>query len=226
MKIGYIILSRYNSRRLPGKALMQIKNKAILQHIVDKLLLITDIDNIVVATSIEQTDNSISDYCKANNINVFRGDLNNVAKRFLDCAQHFNFDFAARINGDNIFVDPNLIFDMTAAAKTNQSDFVSNVKGRTFPKGWSVEIVRVSHYQEQYAEFNISDDFEHVTSYLYKNDKNKNYKYFCNEICPDTMADFELAKNIFSKFTIEKKYYDLKDIYHLYKIAHERKQPF
>ena len=68
MKIGFIILCRYNSTRLPGKILKEINGKPIIQYIVDSLLNITSTGNIVVATSGQKSDNPISDYCNKNNI--------------------------------------------------------------------------------------------------------------------------------------------------------------
>ncbi len=205
MKIGFIILCRYNSSRLPGKILRTIHQKPILQYIVDSLSELVDKDAIVVATSEEATDNPIAEYCKANNINLFRGDLNNVSKRFLDCAKTYGWDYATRINGDNLFVDTRTIQDMLKIAQTNKYDFVSNVKNRTFPKGMSVEMVKTDYYQEQYQRFTEPDHFEHVTIFLYQNDNNQNYYYFYNTRCPeaaglqfaiDTQEDFDLAEQI------------------------------
>lgn len=229
MKIGFIIICRYNSKRLPGKILREINRKPILQHIIDRLLLIPKNIEIVVATSEEKTDNPIEDYCNRNGIHIFRGSLDNVAKRFLNCALHFNFDFATRINGDNIFIDSQLVSEMIEIAQTDHFDFISNVKQRTFPKGMSVEIVRVAHYQKLYTRFESPGDFEHVTYFLYQNDKNERYFYFYNKICPeaagiqlaiDTKDDYELAKNIFSKYLQEKKTYNLQEIYQFYKTEH------
>lgn len=205
MKIGFIILCRFNSSRLPGKILKEIQGKPILKYIVESISNIVDEENIVVATSEEDTDLPIVNYCKQNNIQFYRGDLSNVSKRFRDCAVQYRFDYATRINGDNIFIDQSTISEMLEIAQLNQYDFISNVKGRTFPKGMSVEIVRVSHYQKQYSNFKSADDFEHVTIHLYQNDQDKNYYYFYNKRCKqaaglqfavDSQEDFDLAEKI------------------------------
>jgi len=224
MKIGFIILCRYNSSRLPGKILKEIEAKPILQYIVDSLSEVVDKENIVVATSEEETDNPIYNYCKKNNIQVFRGDLNNVSKRFKDCANTYNFDFATRINGDNIFVDQETIKEMLSIAETDKYDFISNVKNRTFPKGMSVEIVRTSYYNKKYENFNTSGDFEHVTINLYNNDEGENYYYHYNEKCieasgiqfaVDTKEDFETASKIIKKLN-KKNNFTLKEVYQTY----------
>jgi len=227
MKIGFVILCRYNSSRLPGKILKEIQGKTILQYIIDSLSVITNQKNIVVATSVEQTDDLIVEYCNKNNIQVFRGDLNNVSKRFMECANSFGFDYVTRINGDNIFVDQSTIQEMLVVAKTGKYDFISNVKNRTFPKGMSVEIVHTKYYNEVYQSFESEDDFEHVTINLYQNDEGKNYFYFYNEKCKeaaglqfaiDTQEDFVNAQRIIKKlnknnhFTIEEIYRTFEEI--------------
>lgn len=229
MEIGFIILCRYNSSRLPGKILKKIQEKAILQYIVDSLCNVAKKENIVVATSEETSDNPISNYCKENNIQVFRGDLDNVSKRFKDCANYYNFDYATRINGDNIFVDQSTINDMLQIAETNKYDLVSNVKNRTFPKGMSVEIVKTEHYNKMYDSFTTPDDFEHVTINLYQNDKDKNYFYFYNQKCKesaglqfaiDTQDDFNLAEKIITKLD-KSNNFTIEEVYNTYKKLNE-----
>ena len=109
MKIGLIILCRYNSSRLPGKILKQINGKEILTYIYERLLLSNYSNQIVVATSNNSDDDIIEEFCKTNQINCYRGSKDNVAQRFLDCATAFRFDYAVRINGDNILLDSHLI---------------------------------------------------------------------------------------------------------------------
>lgn len=226
MRTGFIILCRYNSSRLPGKILKTIEGKPILQHIADKLSTIMPPENIVVATSKEATDNPINDYCKHHKIQIYRGSLNNVSLRFLEASKYFNFDYAIRINGDNLFIDVQTIQSMLTIAATNQYDFISNVKNRTFPKGMSVEIVNTKYYEEQYQNFKDSDDFEHVTIYLYKNDKDKKHYYFYNTTVPaaagvqmaiDTQADFNRAKKMLELLKTKQNPLGLKEIFETYK---------
>jgi len=226
MKIGFIIICRYNSKRLPGKILKEINNKPILQYIIERLLTITSKDNIVIATSKEKSDESIVNYCKANRLMYFRGSLNNVAERFLLCSNFFSFDYAVRINGDNIFIDTNIFKEMLDITRTNKYDFISNVKNRTFPKGMSIEIVKTSYYEKLYKKFSSQDHFEHVTLYLYQLEDQENHYFYYNQVCPeargiqlaiDSLSDFRLAENIISTFNEEHINYGLSEIYQIYK---------
>lgn len=225
MNIGIIILCRYNSSRLPGKILREINGKTILEYIFERVGQVLPQENIVVATSEEETDNPIADFCKRKGYNCYRGPLNNVSLRFLNCAKEFAFDYASRINGDNLFADIPSLSAMYTLAVKGTHNFISNLKNRTFPKGMSIEIVKTSYYEHVYQKFSTAEDFEHVTWYLYQNEEDNFYYYFNTE-CPefagvqlaiDTQDDFDTAKYILDSFSEPHIHYGLKDIFPIYK---------
>jgi len=200
MKVGIIILCRFNSSRLPGKILKEIDGKAILQHVIDQLDETVEKTHIVVATSDQSSDDQIADYCNENNINIYRGSLANVAERFLNAALKFEFDFAFRVNGDNLFINNPLISKMIELAQTGNYDFISNVPGRTWGYGMSLECVRTDFYKTIFIDFKTDHHFEHVTIYLYENETLGNRKYILNEtyhnlknqqLAIDTPEDFK-----------------------------------
>ena len=64
MKIGVVILSRFSSNRLPGKALMEIGGKPILQYIIERISQVVDTEKIVIATSVENSDDKIEQFAQ------------------------------------------------------------------------------------------------------------------------------------------------------------------
>jgi len=205
--IGIIILSRYNSTRLPGKALIEINGNTLLGNIIKNIK-----DNFpeiecIVATSNHKSDVKIKKYCDRNLTKCFRGDLDNVAKRFLDCSTNFSLDFAIRINGDNFFLDTNLLNEMISNLKINDYDFISNVPGRTFPYGMSIEIVKIDFYKLVYKNLKTDHDREHVTSWIYNNQNFGNRYYYTNDryknlkdfkVSIDDSTDLDFVKKIIS----------------------------
>jgi spore coat polysaccharide biosynthesis protein SpsF len=202
MTRGVVILCRYNSTRLPGKILIDIDGKPVLQHIIDAISDLTL--NFVVATSEASTDEPIVDYCEKNEIPYFRGNLPNVAKRFMDAAAFCGFDYAVRINGDNLFVNMEVLEKMLNIKDIENIDLLTNVPGRTYPFGMSAEMVRMDFYQKHYQYFNDSHK-EHVTLYFYdnpeigqrleiKNDKVPNASGL--NLAIDTAEDLKRAKFI------------------------------
>jgi len=221
---GIIVLCRYNSSRLYGKILKKINGKEILQYIFERLEELNENHPIVVCTSVEETDDPIIDFCRNNNIDFFRGSLENVAERFLSCAKIYNLENAVRINGDNLFLDSELIKQMIGVIETKKAMFVSNVKDRTFPKGMSVEIVNVEFYQKHYPRF-LPEDLEHVMTYFYRlNEKNAGIEYVYNEseysekinLAIDTQEDFDNANSIINMMGKNHKEYGYKEIVTLF----------
>jgi spore coat polysaccharide biosynthesis protein SpsF len=187
---------------LPGKILIEIDGKPVLQHILDSVSSLTP--NFVVATSEESTDAPIAHYCEQNDISYFRGNLLNVAKRFMDAAAFRGFDYAVRINGDNLFVNVEVLEEMLQLDKVENFDLLTNVPGRTYPFGMSVEMVRMHFYQKHYQHFNDAHK-EHVTLYFYDNPEIGHRLEIKNEkvsdasglnLAIDTVEDLERARFI------------------------------
>lgn len=221
MKVGVIVLCRYSSNRLPGKILKVINGKPILAYIIERLKMSQLTDEIIIATSTEHSDNIISEYCSQNNINCFRGDLNNVAKRFLDCAESNKLDYAIRINGDNLWIDSTLLDSMITIAKTNAYDFISNVKGRTYPIGISIEILNTDFYRNILKQIASDHYKEHVTLYLYEHAELANSHFVYNDkiqsaknikLAIDDEKDFKFAQSIMSAMEKDHTHYGFKEI--------------
>lgn len=221
MKIGIIILCRFESKRLSGKILKEIKGKPILEYIIDRLKKVSNIDDIVVATSDSIADKPIWDYCTNVKFNLFKGELDNVAKRFYDCAKKYEFDYAIRINGDNVLVDHEIINGMISKIAINEYDFITNVYKRTFPIGMSVEIIKIDFYGKLLPDLKSPKYLEHVTLYLYEHPEKVRIFYFLNHVHPqakglnlaiDTIEDFNFVKKIIQKMELDHTNYNLKDI--------------
>ena len=65
-----IIQARMNSSRLPGKVLMPINERPMLDYMIERVSSASAIDDFVVATSNESSDNPIEEFCKDNNVRV------------------------------------------------------------------------------------------------------------------------------------------------------------
>lgn len=211
MKIGIILLARFSSVRLPGKVLSEIQGQPVLSHIVTRVKKGSDNRQIVVATSSDKSDDPIAQFCRRNMISCFRGDLNDVADRFISCAQSYEFDYAVRINCDSLFLDFDALRSMLAIADLDLYDFVTNVPGRTFPFGMSIEIVKTRFFSEITNEFRTSPYHkEHVTSWLYENISRGKRYVFENKVYPaaaglhlalDTQEDLRQAETIFKRMS-------------------------
>lgn len=102
-KRAIIVQARMSSSRLPGKSLRLIGEQPLLFYVLKRLEK-TGIP-LVVATSDHSSDDEIADYLESLGVPVFRGALENVLQRYIDCAEAFGIEEIIRITGDNPLVD-------------------------------------------------------------------------------------------------------------------------
>lgn len=192
-KTGVIVLSRFSSSRLPGKALLEIEGKPVLAYIIEKLEHVVSKNQIIIATSNEESDDPIADFASKAGVQCYRGSLENVAERFYEAAERLDCSYACRINGDNIFLDPEVLREMLRVAQSSKYDFLSNVKGRTFPKGMSVEVVKLDYFRQNLEVINLDEHYrEHVMLYLYEKSETDRHFYLKSESLPEA-AGLQLA---------------------------------
>lgn len=225
MSIGVVVLSRFSSARLPGKALMKVGEKTILDIIFERLTRVVSLADIVIATSDELSDAPIADFANRTGVACYRGSIDNVATRFYEAAFSQGWSYAVRINGDNIFLDTDVLRKMIGIAQRGDYDFVSNVKGRTFPKGMSVEIVKLRYFELLLPVINASQSYmEHVTLCLYEKGHGNHY-YYMNDEMPeasgiqmalDTWDDLVRTKAIMDRFRGDHWTYNMKEIFEIW----------
>lgn len=222
IKVGVVILSRYSSSRLPGKALMEIKGKKVLEYIIERANQVFPLTNIILATSNESSDDQIANFAKEYGIDCYRGSLSDVAIRFINAAEYKEWDYAIRLNGDNIFAEIELLREIERISSLGIYDFISNVKGRTFPKGMSVESVRVEYFKSKLSAIKQKNNYlEHVTIYFYEHENPQSFYFIYNEEFPDlaglqlaldTKEDFKRTEFIVSKFDKPHYEYNISEI--------------
>ena len=69
MRIVATIEARMTSSRLPGKVLMPAGGVPMLKHLVTRLEAVTSIQEIVLATTNNKTDDPLVEFAKQENIN-------------------------------------------------------------------------------------------------------------------------------------------------------------
>ncbi len=225
MRVGAIIFSRFSSHRLPGKALIDIRGRELLGRVIDRSKFIKNIDEIIVATSSEIEDDIIAEYVKKENIQIFRGSLNNVAQRALNASIFFQLDSFVRICGDRPYFDPDLVTELVAIQRDLDKDLITTTFPRTYPPGLTVEIIKVDALKRA-IESMQSDDKEHVTKYFYNHyedfslkniDAPENYDFGDINLCLDTEDDLKKIEWIASD--LNEKENDYARMSHLIKSA-------
>ena len=219
-----IIQARMNSKRLPGKSLMILKNQTILKRVIQQVKKSKIVKKIVVATSKNNKDKAILKFCKREKVECYAGNLNNVVSRFNYIVKRNSYPAFLRVCADSPFLDSKLIDKFITIFKKNNFDILTNVQKRSFPKGQSIEIFGSSFFLKNYKMIKSKKDKEHVTTYFYKNSKLFNIKNITNKknlssinMSIDTMKDFLIAETLLKNSEFKKKYISWKKIVSIYK---------
>ena len=88
-----IIQARMSSTRFPGKVLEDLHGQPMISYQIERLKKSSLIDQIVVATSIADSDNSLSEYLQSIDQAVVRGPLEDVLSRFLQVLDIYEPDY-------------------------------------------------------------------------------------------------------------------------------------
>lgn len=227
--VAGIIQARMASTRLPGKALIEICGKPLLQHLVERIKQSKLVDKIIVATTEKPEDGNIEELSKALGVNVFRGSEKDVLDRFYKCAEKFSVDIVARITADDPFKDPFIIDRAIQILKSDRTlDYVSNALKPTYPEGLDIEVFKFEALEIAWNESNKVSEREHVTPYIYNNPNIFSLYNFENEInlsdlrwTLDTQADLEFTEEIYKRLYSPGKPFFMADILDLL-----RKEPW
>ena len=92
MKIVATIEARINSSRLPGKTMMKIVDKPILELMIERIKNSKMLEEIIIATVDSPENQPIEDLANKMKIKYFRGNENDVLDRVLNAAKKYNAD--------------------------------------------------------------------------------------------------------------------------------------
>ncbi len=227
MNIVCIVQARIGSTRLPAKVLKKICGKTVLEHDIDRLKRVKNIDNIVIATTTLERDNIIIEEAKRLNVSYFRGSEEDVLSRYYYAAIENKADVIVRVTSDCPLIDSEVTEKIIQYYLDNNTkyDYVSNTIDRTYPRGLDTEVFSFKALEKAFNEAESLRDKEHVTPYIWDNPrifrlaqyKNK-VKYSHLRWTLDTKEDFQLISGIYDKLYSKKENkFNMNDILNLYK---------
>lgn len=141
MKRVIIVQARMTSTRLPGKVLMDVAGRPMLARQLQRLRRCSAVDEIVLATTTNASDDPVVELARAQDVRWFRGSEHDVLSRFVGAARESGADVIARVTADCPLIDPEVtdrvIEELTERA--GDCDYASNAVARSYPRGLDVE---------------------------------------------------------------------------------------
>jgi len=174
MSLAFIIQARSGSTRLPNKVLLPFYNDSTILDIqIDLLSKNFPQYPLILATSTNKADDVLAaKYGNDKRVSIFRGDENNVLKRFADAAQANNVFDIVRICADNPFLSVIHIGKLIEEYLKVKPDYISYKFKSGTPairshSGLFAEVVKLSALVKVLALAVEPVYYEHVTNYLY-----------------------------------------------------------
>lgn len=166
------------------------------------------IDQIVIATTREQSDDSLVELCEREGWRVSRGGTEDVLDRYYQAARQFRANHIVRVTSDCPLIDP-VVTDYTIAAYLSAAprpDYASNTLQRRYPRGLDTEVFSFRALETAWKE-DTSAWREHVTPYIYRNPDRFRLCEVTNQgdfsayrWTVDTPEDLQLVRTVYEHF--------------------------
>ena len=215
-KIGIIVVARVTSTRLPNKAICKILDQESIRVLLKRLKRIKNSNEIILATSIDKSDDILEEIAFKEKVNFYRGSLNNVALRFYEAAKKYKLDQIVRVTGDAILCDEIMLEKAIDNQLVKGCDvtFINNM-----PYGTAKEVFTFRTI-EMIAKYAIRPENTEYLEWYLENTRNFKVDFIESEyvfdksirLTLDYKEDLELFNKIFFHFKNKIDQFTLKDV--------------
>jgi spore coat polysaccharide biosynthesis protein SpsF len=212
------------STRLPGKTLIDVAGKPMLQHVVERLSRAELIDEVVVATSTHPNDEVILALCERLDIRGVAGSEEDVLERYAHAAVAAQADVVARVTADCPLIDPELSDQVVAWYVREEADYAANCIATSFPRGFETEVFSAKRLAEVALIAEKPYEREHVTPYFYQHPERFRLAFLDTEavfaradlrLVVDTPEDLELIRTIYARLGQASNHFSIRDVMRL-----------
>ncbi len=202
MTTAVFLQVRLDSFRLPGKALLSLSGKTVIEHAMASL------SGVNADCFFLLTDNAsapvLSDYISDYGFDIFAGPKDDVLLRFAQASRECQADRIIRATGDNPLVSCELANTLLNLHELSGADFSGYIGP---PLGTGVEIVETPALLKADNCAVSSYEREHVSPYLYNREKEfrilrpeapLSCVFKDSKVTLDTQDDFSYLSRIFS----------------------------
>lgn len=103
-KVVVVIPARYGSTRLPGKPLVMLAGKSMIQRVYERAKMAQRADQVIVATDDERILKAVEGF--GGEARMTRGDHRTGTERVAEVAAHVSGDVFVNVQGDEPLLDP------------------------------------------------------------------------------------------------------------------------
>lgn len=166
VQVQAVIQARMGSTRLPGKVLLDLAGRSILEHVIRRARSASRVERVVVATSNRPEDEAVAEWCEKSRVPCVCGDADDVLSRFLAALTVWPARHIVRLTADCPLHDPGVIDALIDLHLRGGYDYSSNLHPPMFPHGLDAEVVTREVLETAGRESRIPSHREHVTLFI------------------------------------------------------------
>jgi len=194
--------ARIDSTRLPGKALLPLAGRTVIDHVMEALKKIEAGRHVLLTDADSFTD--LEPHAAECGFEIFRGPGDDVLSRYAEAISLYTPDYIIRATGDNPLVSSFLAQEILSAHMVSGAHYSGFFGG---PLGTGVEVVDAPVLMRAAKEATESYEREHVTPFIYRRPREFTIhrpsvppEYYMPEarVTLDTEADYRFICRIFS----------------------------
>ena len=180
MKKVIVIPARLDSSRLPKKVLLELKGKTVIQRVYEQCLKVKNIDGVFIATD----SSEIERVCRSftNHIILTKSSHQSGTDRIGEAVAGIDCDVVVNVQGDEPFIDPNLIeelvhsFDDDQVSMASAMSKIENIKDLHDPNVVKV-VVDTQNNAIYFSRAPIPFPMDHQ-EIIYSNEELKKHNFF------------------------------------------------
>ena len=169
MTIAVVVQARLGSTRLPGKVLLPLGGRSMLERMLERLACARTPDAIVVATTTDPADDAVDAAAARAGFACFRGHPSDLLDRHHKVARATRADVVVKVPSDCPLIDP-CVIDRVVRAHLDapgRVDYTSNLHPESYPDGNDVEVMSYDALYEAWREAERPYEREHTTPFFW-----------------------------------------------------------
>jgi len=164
-RVVAVVTARMASSRYPGKALVPLAGRPLLEVLLERVGTARGLDGLVLATSRDPQNRPLVELARGMGWATFEGDEDDVLRRHVECARKMEADHVVRVTGDNPLTDIETLERLVALHGSNDADY-TYVPGDALLMGILSEVISTAALERSWERGDPRHRSELVTLYI------------------------------------------------------------
>jgi spore coat polysaccharide biosynthesis protein SpsF len=169
VKTLVVVQARVGSTRLPGKVLLPLGGRTMLERMLERLGGARTPDALVVATTTDPADDPVARVSAAAGVDCFRGHPTDLLDRHFAAATRARADVVVKVPSDCPLIDPAVLDRVVGEhlERRGRVDYTSNLHPESYPDGTDVEVMTIDALECAWRNAQRPFEREHTTPFVW-----------------------------------------------------------